>query len=142
MGERSGYCTMFGVVSEVGLLISVTPSAVFVGRTEENLKMFLIPEIPSSTLNPEKSHSYPELLCLSSGSSNQRQDSASYLVIADSLCVLCCSLSLIILTFTFRPLNPNVATESRSYFHFKFPHLHLRGTAFFFFFFFYKKPYI
>ena len=120
------------LISEVGLLMAATPSAVFVGRNEENLKMFLIREIPSY-LSPEKNHSYPELLWLSSGSSNQRQDSASYLVITSSPFVLCYSLSLSTLTSTFRPLNPNVAADSRSYFHFKFPYMHLIGTAFFFF---------
>jgi hypothetical protein len=63
------------------------PSALFLGRNEENLKMFLIQEIPSLDLCPEKSHCYPELLWLSSGSSKQRQNSASNLVITSSPCV-------------------------------------------------------
>jgi hypothetical protein len=124
------------LLTEVGLLIAAKPSAVFVGRTEENLKMFLILETPSLDLSPEKSHSNPELLWLSAGSSNQRQDTSFYLVITGSPCVICFSLSLIILTFTFRPLNSNVVGDSRSYFYFKYPYLHLSGTAFFFFFFF------
>jgi hypothetical protein len=72
------------LISEIGLLISAAPYAVFVGRTEENLKMFLIREIPSY-LSPEKSHSYPELLWLSSGFSNQRQNNASFLALNSSL---------------------------------------------------------
>jgi len=39
-------------------------------------RFFLLGEIPNLDLNPEKSHSYQELLWLSSGTSNQRQDSA------------------------------------------------------------------
>jgi len=80
--------------------------------------MFLIREIPSLDLSPGKSHFYPELLWFSSGSSNQRQDNASYLVTTISHCVLCYSVSLIILTFSSRHLKPSVAADSRSYFQF------------------------
>jgi hypothetical protein len=35
-----------------------------------------------------------------------------------------------LLTFTFRPLNPNVAADGRTYFQVKCPYLYLSGTAF------------
>jgi hypothetical protein len=34
------------------------------------------------------------------------------------------------LAFIFRPLNPNIAADGRSYFHFKYPFLRLSGAAF------------
>jgi len=104
-GERSGPFIKLGVDTGSTLSDSSYNFCSIFGRTEENLKMFLIREITSLDLSPEKSHSYPEILWLSSCSSNQIQDSVSYLVITSSLCGLCYSLSLITLNFTFRPLN-------------------------------------
>jgi hypothetical protein len=41
-----------------------------------------------------------------------------------------CQLQVYVLTFTFPPLNPNIAAEGWNDFHFKFPSLNPSGKAF------------